>query len=153
MKSMLFYLAFLLALTAIPVSAQTAADLATKYGPAHQSYEIRPGIFLTVKFADDGRACEMSIEKRHLKASGTIDLDATIMSPEEMKSIVGELAPMNARGKENKFSGDMVIIGGGGTTVYDYEHVRIVYFNNPGDGKYSGTVAIVIYWNDRGCKR
>ena len=54
-------LALTLAFLAISASAQTANDLNAKYGTAHDSYEIRPGIFVTVKFAPDGRACEMTI--------------------------------------------------------------------------------------------
>ena len=153
MKRKLLLLILILVITSISASAQNASDLAAKYGAPHQSYEIRPGIFMTVKSATDGQACELSIEKRHVTGSGTINLDPTILSPEEMKEIVEELAPISARGKERKGSGDMVIIGGGGTTVYDYENCRIAYLNNPMDGKYGGTVAIIIYWWNRGCKR
>src|SRR5215471_7713348 len=57
-------LAIFIGLCFVSTSAQTANDLSAKYGAAHQSYEIRPGIFITVKFAADGRACEMWLEKR-----------------------------------------------------------------------------------------
>src|SRR5262249_18005163 len=112
-------LAIVIGLCFISSSAQTANDLSAKYGAAHQSYEIRPGIFITVNFAADGRACEMWLEKRHLHASGTIGLDPTTLSPEETKPIIQELVPLNERGNETKSSGLNRISGVGGDTLED----------------------------------
>jgi len=151
-------LAFAIAFLAISATAQTAKDLNARYGAPHDSYEIRPGIFMTAKFAPDGRLCEVSVEKRHVKSSGSILLDETFMSPDEMTPIVQELVPINERGKENKPSEDISIIGGGMTTTYDYENVRITYYGAVARDKGTkktivvrGTAAIIIQWKNRGC--
>ena len=132
----------------LSAGGQTATELTAKYGSAHDSYEVRPGVFMTVKFAPDGRACQQSIEKRHVRASGTIDLDSTFMSSDVTKPIIDELAPRNQRGNESKFSGETLIIGGGGTTSYEYDNVLITYYGNAGD---RGVAAVVIQWKNRGC--
>lgn len=142
-------LAFFLAVYSISVGAQTANDLNTKYGVARDSYEVRPGIFMTVRFATDGRVCQASIEKRHVRASGTIDLDSTFMSIDEMKPIIDELAPRNQRGNESKFSGMTIIVGGGDTTSLDYDNVVVSFYGNA-DGR--GIAAVVIQWKKRGCQ-
>jgi hypothetical protein len=43
---------------------------------------------MTVKYNADGQVCEMSIERRHIKVSGAIDVDPTIITADEMKEIV-----------------------------------------------------------------
>jgi hypothetical protein len=143
-------LAIIIGLCFISSSAQTANDLSAKYGAAHQSYEIRPGIFITVKFAADGRVCEMWLEKRHVQASGTIGLDPTTLSPEETKPIIQELIPLSERGNETKSSGLNRISGIGGDTLEDYENVSITYIWGVNQRE-SGTAAVVIRWKNRGC--
>jgi|GEM_PF-3119794 len=152
-------LAFGIAFLAISATAQTAKDLNARYGAPRDSYEIRPGIFMTAKFAPDGRLCEVSVEKRHVKSSGSILVDETFMSQDEMTPVVEELVPINERGKESNPSGLITIIGVGMTTAYDYENVRITYYRAVVDRKgrakntitVSGTAAIVIQWKNRGC--
>jgi hypothetical protein len=153
-------LAFALAFLSISATAQTAKDLNTKYGAPRDSYEIRSGIFATTKFAPDGRLCEMSVEKRHVKSSGAILVDETLMSQDEMTPIVGELVPINERGKESTASGLIRIMGVGMTTTYDYENVRITYYAGLAPNHRSkaaivvrGTAAIVIQWKNRGCSQ
>jgi hypothetical protein len=155
MKLRFLQLSLLLSLAAIPAWAQTSSELNSKYGVPTQSYEIRPGIFLTVKYAADGQACEMAVEKRHVRASGTIDLDSTTLSSEEKKMIVEDLIPVAKRGKRSEVSGDIAIIGGGGTESDDYENISITYYSNYSPSKNAiirGTVAIVIRWKGRTCK-
>jgi hypothetical protein len=146
------------ALLSISATAQTASDLAAKYGAAHSSYELRPGIFITVKFVGDGRVCEMSLEKRHLQSSGAVLVDETLMSQDEITPIIEELVPVKTRGKETELSGHISIHGVGMTTTYDYENVSITYYRGV-DGKRSGKrdivvrgiAAVVIQWKNRGC--
>ena len=143
-------LAIVICLCFISSNAQTANDLSAKYGSAHQSYEIRPGIFITAKFAAAGRACEMWLEKRHVHASGTIGLDPTTLSPEETKPIIQELVPLNERGNKTKFSGLNRISGIGGDTLEDYENVSITYIWGVNQ-RDSGTAAVFIRWKNRSC--
>ncbi|HEX3084169.1 MAG TPA: hypothetical protein VHP99_06590 [Pyrinomonadaceae bacterium] len=132
----------------ISASAQTAKDLSAKYGSAHESYEIRPGIFLTVIFAADGRACEMFLEKRHVRTSGTIviDVEPNFMSPEETKPIIEELVPSNQRGKQT--SRGAFGSGSGVSTFEEYENVSISYYRKYVAGN-EVTAAVVIHWKNR----
>jgi hypothetical protein len=99
MRLRLLQICLLLMLAAILAWWQTSDDLNSKYGPPQQSYQIRPGIFMTMKYNVDGQVCEMSVEKRHIQASGTINVEPTIiLSAAEMKEITEELVPMNQRG-------------------------------------------------------
>ena len=142
-------LAIIIGLCFISGSAQTANELSAKYGAAHESYEIRPGIFSIVKFAADGRTCEMRLEKRHIHASGTIGLDQTFLSPAETKPIIEELVPLNQRGNETKTSGLTTISGIGGDILEDYENVSVTYIGDFHRDR--GTAAVVIRWKNRGC--
>ena len=144
----LLRLAIIIGFCSLTGRAQTATELNAKYGAAHDSYEVRPGIFMTVNFAADGRVCHASIEKRHVRASGTIDLDSTFMSPELTKLIVDELVPNNQRGNVSKASGDSFFVGGGVTTSDNYDNVMITYYGNAVD---RGAAAVVIQWKNRGC--
>ena len=154
----LIALAFGIAFLAISATAQTAKDINARYGAPHESYEIRPGIFMTAKFAPDGRLCQMSVEKRHVKSSGAIFVDETFMSPDEMAPIVDELIPVSERGKESKLSGHILSMSAGMTTTYDYENVTITYYGNlmrhgPRTKAIvtQGTAAVVIQSKNRGC--
>ena len=143
-------LAIVIGFCFISASAQTANDLSAKYRAAQASYEIRPAIFITVKFAADGSACEMWLEKRHVRTSGAVSLDPTFLSPEETKPIIDELVPLNLRGSETKSSGVNRITGLGGETVEDYENVSITYIG--GVTQHGGGIAaVVIRWKNRGC--
>lgn len=156
MKLRLLQTGLLLMLTTIPVWAQTSADLNSKYGTPQQSYEIRPGIFMSVQYNADGQVCEMSVEKHHIKVSGVINVDPTVISADEMKEIVEELVQMNQRGAKSKNLGLYSINGVGGTKMDDYENVYITsYFKVSASKKAivnNGTVAIVITWKNRSCK-
>jgi hypothetical protein len=144
-------------LAASPAWAQTSDDLNSKYGAPQQSYEIRPGIFMSVKRAAAGQVCEMSVEKRHIKASGTtVNVEPTIISADEMKEIVDELVPTDQRGpKTNNFS-VIDISGAGGTQRDEYENVNITYYSKYSSAKKAviknGPVAIVITWKNRTCQ-
>ena len=144
----LLCLAIVIGLCVISVSAQTANELSAKYGAAHSSYEIRPGIFITTKFAADGRACEMWLEKRHVRTSGTIviDVEPNFMSPEETKPILEELVPLNQRGKQT--SRGAMSSGSGGFIFEEYENVSITYYRKYLAGG-EVTAAIVIRWKNR----
>jgi hypothetical protein len=92
----------------------------------------------------------MTIEKRHVRASGSIDLDSALLTPGESKAVLEELVPISQRGSESKSSGDTAFIGGGGTAAYVYENVRILYYWNVAERE-AGAAAVVIQWKNRGC--
>jgi len=132
----------------VSASAQTANELSAKYGAAHSSYEIRPGIFITVKFAADGRAREMWLEKRHVRTSGgvVLDLEPNFLSPQETTPIIEELVPLDQRGKQTSRAafGD----GSGTETFEEYENVSIHYYHKYLAGE-QVTAVVVIRWKNR----
>jgi hypothetical protein len=129
---------FLLALISIPIFAQTAPDLERKYGPPIKVFQIRSGIFMTVKYDDVGQVCEMVIERR-LTTESRVDLDSTLPDP-LVKELIDELAPVNTRGKridkgymdksyfDTKISGDLK------ETEYRYENFTIRLIGNLSNG-------------------
>ncbi len=157
MRLRLLQIGLVLMLAAIPAWAQTSVDLNSKYGAPQQSYEIRPGIFTTVKHNADGQVCEMSVEKRHIQASGTINIEPTVvLSADELKEITEELAPTNQRGAKSKPFGLLSISGVGGTEMDEYENVYITYYFKASSSKKAivnnGTAATVITWKNRSCE-
>src|SRR2546426_4341056 len=75
---------------------QTSADLNAKYRQV-TSYEVRPGIVMTPKYAADGQVCEMVLEKRQKTATG-VNFGVSI-SEKEVKELVDELVPEAERGR------------------------------------------------------
>ena len=156
MRLRLLQIGVFLLLAAIPAWAQTSGDLNSKYGTPQQSYEIRPGIFMTVKYNADGQVCAMSVEKHHIQASGIISVEPqTIISAAEVKEIIEELVPVNQRGAKIGF-GHISISGSGGTETDEYENVYSTTYFQVSSSKKAivnyGTVAIVITWKNRSCK-
>src|SRR5580765_8652768 len=89
-------------LVAVSVFGQSANDLTAKY-PVVTAYEVRPGILMTAKYAQDGQVCEMGLETRH-QTPKKIDLGSSI--PRELvKQLIDELVPVAQRGKPtNQFT-------------------------------------------------
>jgi len=115
---------------------QTASDLASKYS-AVTAYEVRPGILMTARYAQDGQVCEMTLEKRH-QTPGKVDLDSTI--PHELvKELVEELVPVSERGKPaNQFTKKWGYI----TSIFGSLAVSEAQFENVSieiDGSVSGS--------------
>ena len=159
MRLGLTYILLFLGFGTIPCLAQTASDLSSKYGGPIQSYEIRPGIFVTAKYDANGEVCEMTVEKRHVQGSGDFVLDETFLSAEERKWIVDELAPAAKRGQELKPTDNLITSRGVGVTErYEYENVSITYYSKnipttKNDTIVIGTACIVITWKNRLCKQ
>jgi hypothetical protein len=154
MKSTLARAYLLLSLAAVSVSSQTAGDLKLKYGAPEESYEIRPGIFVTVKFAADGRPCEELIERRHVAASGAVDLDATFLTREDVKAILSELAPEEMRGRKSDFPAHILATDNGRIRTSEYENVSVTYYESapPPNDSFGKTTAVQIKWKNRPCK-
>jgi len=126
--------------------AQSSDDLTSKYGTPFKAYEIRPGIMMTVRFAENGQASELRIV-RHAATDSKVYLDTTIPAYLS-KEIVDELVPVAERGARGELSGLMLIVGGSGTSSDDYEKVAITYYLSQSK-ECSGLVAIVIKWKNR----
>jgi hypothetical protein len=81
---------------ATPALGQSAADFDAKYRRV-TSYEVRPGVVMTPKYAPDGQVCEMVLEKRQKTETGIVF--GFSFSEKEVKELVDALVPDSERGK------------------------------------------------------
>lgn len=131
---------------AISATSQTASDFAAKYHPV-SAYELRPGILMTAKYADDGQICEAIIETRHYHPPTGIDLRSTIAESTK-RELIDELAPPTIRGKQtSRWLKHSYLQGGILHLERDYENVLIV---TDGDQN-SGDEILAIRWKKRTC--
>jgi hypothetical protein len=94
MKSI--FLALSLFLTA---SAQSQEGVHKKYGsPISETFPIRPGIFLTVQYAETGQVCEMIVHSQLLTSDLNFPSTKTITS-KTLAEIIEDIAPKAERGK------------------------------------------------------
>jgi hypothetical protein len=76
----------------------TSEELHARYGSADlETFRVRPDITLTAEYGPDGQACAMRIESVH---DLTYPLDAPAAPVEEVVSVLDEVVPPQARGKE-----------------------------------------------------
>jgi hypothetical protein len=125
---------------------QTSADLSMKY---HQvtSYELRPGVIMTPRFAPNGQVCEMDIEKRHKTDTGIYF--GSSFSAKEVRELVDELAPEQERGKNLTEPLNSIIDGGFNTTEYKYENILVSVrgITRP----QAEDMVVIIIWRKRFC--
>jgi hypothetical protein len=139
------------------LAAKPQSDWFSKY-KAVEAYEIRPGILMMPRYAEDGQVCEIGLERRHYTPE-MIHLDSS-MQRTMIDQIVDELAPVSERGpKTNLFGGREIAMmaGGGMTTVVDYENVSVqlfssIIFGKKGISSIDGNVAATITWKNRKCQ-
>jgi hypothetical protein len=138
-------------MVAVPACGQTSGDLATKY-PVVSAYEVRPGILMTAKYAEDGQACEITLEKRH-QTPEKIDLGSTIPR-ERVKQLIDELVPASEKGQPTKryLKGAESTIGGGVVdTESEFENVSIQIVGSTSESCDSGDEVVTIRWKKRTC--
>jgi hypothetical protein len=120
---------FVLLLASLALSAQSGEDLKRKYGdPVSETFQVRPGVGVTIRKAKDGTVTEMLITP--LNATSLIASRHMTFTQAAAKSVLDDLLPSSARGK--------FIIGTfldvtclpendcGGSSE-DYENVKITY--------------------------
>jgi hypothetical protein len=143
-------LCFIAAL-AVPSWGQTARDMSARY-PVVNAYEVRPGILMAAKYAEDGQVCEMRIEKWHQMPEKT-ELGST-MPRALIRQIIDELAPLPDRGKPTKRylrdNSESTISGNIEVTESEFEKVSIEIIGSVSPGA-SGDVTASIRWKDRVC--
>ena len=83
----------------ISANAQSQEELHKRYGtPISETLSIRPGVFVTVSYAETGAVCEMIIHPQQL----TSDLNSPItetMQSTTLTEVIDELVPKSQRGK------------------------------------------------------
>jgi len=142
--------AFVLVLgIAVAIAGQTSADLGAKYRQI-TSYEVRPGIVMTPRYAQDGQVCEMIVEKRAKTDRGIVF--GSSFSEKEWKEVVDKLVPPNERGKDVTEMLNTTIDGGFITADCTYENVkiRVQGVTRP---KPTPAALITITWSKRTCAK
>jgi hypothetical protein len=142
MKSQILLVFTLLALCCVSVFGQTSSELQTRYGtPVEETFKVRNVLLMTVKYAADGRACEMVFEgvKRESANSNSA------LSENLVLELIDEFVPLAERGEKSKFYGLTLWTGQEGQTNYSYENVFIHYFIRQ--------KKLFIEWQNRKCKQ
>jgi len=103
---------------AVVALGQTSADVSAKYRQV-TSYELRPDVVMTPKYAADGPVCEMAPERRQKTETGIFF--AACFSEEEVRQLVDELAPEAERGRNLTRHLNTTVDGVFITTEYTYE--------------------------------
>ena len=110
-----------------------------------EAYEVRPDIFATPTYAQNGLLCKVAVEKHHVQAD-LLDMSPTIPREVAME-IIDELAPPSERGprsrKASPFDYD-IIEGSVAVLPIDYDNVSIRIYRNRSE---HGDTAIVLTWN------
>lgn len=148
MLKRLSLLQFVLVLSAVGVAAQSTTELQSKYGSPLDAFVIRPGLLMTVKYAAEGKVCEMYIVEARTPGSN-IGL-RTPLSFETAPELIGELVPVSERGKKLRWP-----VQATGMTMmvfYKYENVSVELVQNllPAGGWSDSSLEIK--WNNRGCR-
>lgn len=136
---------------AVAVLGQTSDELAAKY-PVVSAYQVRPGILMTAKYADDGQVCEMTIEKRHYSARREVDLSSNIPS-KLIDQLTDDLVPETERGPATSryLSDDSYVAGGVSYIKRDFEKVSIEIHGSTSESCNGGDEVVVIRWKKRAC--
>ena len=86
-------------LICLSVNAQSREDLHKRYGaPIIETFAARPGVAVTVSFAETGEVCEMIVHPQSLTSALDYPITKTMQS-KELTEIIDELVPISQRGK------------------------------------------------------
>ena len=131
-------------LTAFLSNGQSSDNLSARYAVV-SAYQVRPGILMTAKYAEDGQVCEMVLQ-RHYTPDQT-DADSTIPAKLEAE-LIEELAPAVTRGPAiSRWLKNSFVAGGVTHTERDFENIQVEI-----DGTVSaGDKIVVIHWKKRTC--
>jgi hypothetical protein len=78
---------------------RTSAELRARYGnPDVERFRVRPDVALTAEYGEDGPACAMRIEPRHLFNRTPVDDPPATMAA--LTDVLDEVVPPEARGKK-----------------------------------------------------
>jgi hypothetical protein len=146
-------------LLAAPCVAQTRDQLRRKYGKpetlSHKSstilverYNVLTGIWMTVKFGDGERACELRIEPQRTRPARIRRIQ--VIEAFDAAMLTDELAPESERGRSIKTSN--VEFGCSSVVYNEYEHVMIAVVTLcPQQG--GGVQSMTIRWKEKACER
>jgi hypothetical protein len=79
-------------------NAQSREELHKRFGSStSETFVSRPGVFVTVSYAETGEACEMVIHAQPLTSSLNYPITKT-MESKALNEMIDDLAPMSRRG-------------------------------------------------------
>ena len=142
-------LACVMALLFLPTGPQNGKF--SKY-KAVAAYEIRPGILMMPKYAEDGEVCEITLQTTNA-SSDTINLTPTLPRKTVLE-LVDELAPVDERGPRTMdFGRDYISqhTGESVTTFAEWENVAVNIYGRASAGCGKGDVIAEIRWKKRAC--
>ena len=120
-------------------------------------YEIRPGILMMPRYSQDGKVCEIGLERRHYSPEA-VNLDSSL-SRSEIDRVFDELVPTGERGpKLDDFGTNLILQSGRSiTTTIGYENVsfQIVSQQLPTstqDVSVEAAIVAIIHWKGRKCQ-
>jgi hypothetical protein len=129
----------------LTTQAQSQAELVGRYGPALESYEIRPHIVMTVKYSQDNQVYEYVIEGRHHSKNNIFS--EPFMSWKLVEELIDEVAPPSQRGAHR--NSRSFNAGCSGMGIRTYERVEVVTLSTcPRPGQ-SPIASVVIRWVGR----
>ncbi len=143
--------AFSLLFICITLNAQSREELHKRYGlPISETFAARPGVFVTISYAESGEVCEMIIHAQPLASSLDFPITKTIES-KALKEMIDDLVPMIQRGKY--LSGtDLNIVclplNNCFGVAENYERVTITRTGGTDKGRY-----VAIRWKTTACRR
>jgi len=121
-----------------------------------EAFEVRPGILMMPRYADDGKVCEIGLQKRlYFPEKVSVDGD---LSRDEIEQAFEELVPVSERGPElpGFHAHPMSEAGNTITTTTEYENVSLEIVGKMLPSKrhevIEETVVGIIRWKNRKCQ-
>jgi hypothetical protein len=128
----------------LPAFGQDVDDLKDRF-PVVNAYEVLPGVLMIPRFGDDGRVCQMTVEKR-LGLTPKDGEMSTAFSSKEIKQVEDLLAPPSERGEEaQRLLPGSFVAGEASHIERGFEHMII----EEDGGTSSGVSLITIRWKER----
>jgi hypothetical protein len=139
------------ALALLFLSARPQIGKFSKY-KSIEAFEVRPGILMIPKYAQDGQVCEITLETTNVDAP-VVNLTPTLPRNTVLE-LVDELAPVNERGPRTMdFGRDYISQHSGGsvTTFAEWENVAVDIHGRASNRCAPGDVVAEIRWKKRTC--
>jgi hypothetical protein len=116
---------FIVGLSVVPTSAQTASEVERRYGKPVAVYAISEHIWMTPDYAADGQICRMRLYPRRL-GQKTDYLGSQLLFS-ELSDVLNKLFPPHLRGSKKEGFGQTSLGGGTAWTTYEYENVSFSF--------------------------
>lgn len=121
-----------------------------------EAFEVRPGILMMPRYADDGQVCEIGLQKR-LYFPGKVSVNGDL-SRDDIQQAFEQLVPLSERGSELPGSQAHPIseMGNTVTTTTEYQNVSLDVVAKDLPSKrheiIEETVVAIIHWKNRKCQ-